>query len=325
MAVGLICAVLIALQVSKALTDKRLEFFREASSGYNINSYFTAVNIVTTIEVTFSMIVVAFVSAWLREPVAYWGSFFVHFIVLGWLCASWALFFPMFVPVENVPVVIGFFIATGSLILGGVIPPVEYKDIYEGGLTEYLSGWLSPTRFFIEGLTVGEVRCLPPQHGWSVADTSVNFPRDEGLMRRPGAFRYAIHDPDATKPSCDGWYWGIYPSVVVALTIRFAALMAMHVFNRAQQTKKPFLFELKRNNKYRIYSVVSIVILFLLGWWATWAFTRDIAATFEFIGLEKWVGLEKDRLVAEYSTSGSNLLLLNQAFDPGTVSLFGSE
>jgi hypothetical protein len=80
--IGLITAVLIGLQASKALTSKRTEFFRETSSGYDPNAYFLAVNIVSTLEALIQIVMVAFAAAYLREPVASWMVFFVHFIVL---------------------------------------------------------------------------------------------------------------------------------------------------------------------------------------------------------------------------------------------------
>lgn len=80
--IGLITAVLIGLQSSKALTSKRTEFFRETSSGYNPNAYFLAINIVSTLEAMIQIVLVAFVAAFLREPVASWAVFFVHFLVL---------------------------------------------------------------------------------------------------------------------------------------------------------------------------------------------------------------------------------------------------
>jgi hypothetical protein len=83
------------------------EFFREASSGYNINAYFLAVNVLSVLETSIQMILVAFTAGMLREPVASWGSFYVHFLTLAWSCVSWALLFPMFVPADNVGVFIG--------------------------------------------------------------------------------------------------------------------------------------------------------------------------------------------------------------------------
>jgi hypothetical protein len=323
MQVGLVVAVLISLQTSKLLTSKQIEFFREASSGYNINAYFIAVNVVATFEVGIESVLVAFAAAMFREPVAEWFSYFAHFVLLGWVGASWALFFPMFVPHENVTVVIGFFMVFFSLLTSGAIPPVSYSLIYEGGIEEHIAAWLSPTRFFIEGLAVGEHRCLPPQSGWTVADDSVNFDRDYTLMRTEQV-SYAMHDPNATIPSCEGYYWGLLPSFCVGLTIRYAAFMAMHIFNRAPQTKKPLLFELKRSMELRMYAFLSLACLFLLGWVTTWLYSRDIDRSYEFIGLEAWLEMEANKTLGILEAAGlDDLLLTNTNFDAQEVIAVG--
>ena len=53
--ISLILSLLIALSATKALTDKRVEFFREAGSGYDTTAYFLAVNLVVTLEVSAKM------------------------------------------------------------------------------------------------------------------------------------------------------------------------------------------------------------------------------------------------------------------------------
>jgi hypothetical protein len=278
--VGIIVAVLIGLQATRILTSKRLEFFREASSGYNINAYFVAVHFVSTVEHSTQIIILSFFAAWLRDPVASWWSFFVHFLAMIWICVSWALFFPMVVPADNVTVTVGFFMAFCGLMISGAFPPITWKAIYEdGGFTEHLAGWLSPTRYFFEGLTVGEYRCLPEQSGWTVGDESTNFDRENSVMRR---FGLAGHDPNATQQSCGGWYWGILPSIFVGLTVRYAGLLAMHTFNRPQQTKKSLLFEMKRDKKVICHVLTLILILFGLGVLTTWLYSRDLKPNFVY-------------------------------------------
>ena len=276
--VGIIMCVLIGLMATRILTDKKIEFFREASSGYNMNAYFVAVNIVATIEHSIQILCLTFFAAWLREPVAHWSSYFAHFLALGWICVSWSLFFPMIIPPDNVVVVTGFFMAFCGLLLSGAFPPTTWKVIYEGGIKELVSGWFSPTRYFFEALTVGEYRCLPPQSGWTVDDESVSFPRDATLM---SAFGIAGHDPNATRPSCSGWYWGILPSIFVGLTVRYAAWLAMHTFHRAKQTKKPIIFEIKRDVRMCVVVFFLLVILVSLGVLTTWLFTRDLEPEYE--------------------------------------------
>ena len=53
--ISVVVCVLIALSTTKALTDKRVEFFREASSGYSVNAYFLAVNLFSILEVSVKM------------------------------------------------------------------------------------------------------------------------------------------------------------------------------------------------------------------------------------------------------------------------------
>ena len=276
---GIIAAVLIGLQATKILTSKRIEFFREASSGYNINAYFVAVNIVSTIEHSIQAVIAAFFAAWLRDPVANWFSIFVHFVLLAWVCVSWALFIPMMVPPDNVTVVVGFFMAFCGLLISGAFPPTTYEKMYEeGGLTEHIPAWFSPTRWFYESLMVGDLRCFPEQTGMTVADESKNYDRANTVMHKLGL---AWHDPNASQRSCDGWYFNVLPAILVGLTIRFAALLAMHSFNRPQQVKKPLLYEMKRDPKVLGLVIAMLFCLIALGSFTTWVYTYEPEPNYE--------------------------------------------
>jgi hypothetical protein len=287
--VGIITAVLMGLQSTKVLTNKRIEFFREASSGYNINAYFVAINITATLEHSTQALIIAFFAAWLREPIANWWSFFIHFIMLTWICISWGFLIPMVFPPDNVVIIIGFFMAFCGLLISGALPPVGYKEIYSSGFTEHLTAWLSPTRFFYEALMVGDLRCLPEQTGMTVEYESVNFPRDYTVIRQLGL---AGHDLNATLQSCDGWYWDVLPSLLVGLTIRFAAGLAMHTFNRAQQTKKPLRYEMKRSGCVKCWVIGMILALLFLGIFTASSYTAD----------EPHLFVSSEVLVEEYSS-----------------------
>ena len=270
---------MIGLQATKILTSKRIEFFREASSGFNINAYYAAVNIVATIETTIQIFLATCFTVWIRDPIANWISLFIHFVLLVWVCVSWALLVPMIVPPDNVTVVIGFFMAFCGLLISGTFPPMTYDVIYKnGGIQEHIAAWLSPTRWFFESLIVGELRCMPDQSGWTVEDESVNYPRNYTMLSLRG---FAGHDPNATQFSCLGWYWAVWPALFVGLTIRFAAGLSMHAFNRSQQVKKPLLYEMKRDRKVAAFVAVMAVLLLLLGWFTTWLYTYDRPAKFE--------------------------------------------
>eukprot|EP00525_Craspedostauros_australis_P013230 CAMPEP_0198112610 /NCGR_PEP_ID=MMETSP1442-20131203/4430_1 /TAXON_ID= /ORGANISM="Craspedostauros australis, Strain CCMP3328" /LENGTH=261 /DNA_ID=CAMNT_0043769443 /DNA_START=256 /DNA_END=1041 /DNA_ORIENTATION=- len=144
--------------------------------------------------------------------------------------------------------------------------------IYEGGFIELFAGWVSPLRFFIESISVGEYRCMPEQSGLTVHPDTIGFPRDQSAMSIAGM---AGHDVNATIRSCSGWYWGVLPSVMVGVTIRFAAAGAMHGFNRGKQTKKPLLFTIK-NEKRSLYAFLGFwaVLLGLFGF-TCWTMVRD--------------------------------------------------
>jgi hypothetical protein len=125
--VAVIGSVLIALTAVKSITEKRLEFFREAGSGYNSNAYFLAVNVFTTIDQGSQMLVAAVVAEWLRHSVSTKINFYVAFLLLGWVSVSWSLFIPLVVPPKNALVIITFVMAFFGLMFGGTTPPVKYQ------------------------------------------------------------------------------------------------------------------------------------------------------------------------------------------------------
>lgn len=55
---GIIIAGLVSILSTKFLSDKRLEFFRESSSGYNVNAYYLALNITSTLEISVVMVII---------------------------------------------------------------------------------------------------------------------------------------------------------------------------------------------------------------------------------------------------------------------------
>jgi hypothetical protein len=159
MKVGIILCIIVGLSATNTLTSKRMEFFREAASGYNLNAYFFAINIISTFEHSAQVIIAGFFASWIRNPIASNASYYVHFLLLAWLTVAWAMLLPMICPADSVVLIAGFFFAFCGLVFSGAFAPIEYKTIYEdGGFSEILAGWISPTRFFFEALAVGEVR-----------------------------------------------------------------------------------------------------------------------------------------------------------------------
>jgi len=126
--IGVITSVLLGLSAAKALTNKRLEFFREAGSGYNVNAYFVAINITSLFEHSFQMLIAASCAFWLRDSLTSWLSYFVNFLLLMWMTVSWSLFIPLLVSPANVVLAVGFFMAFFGLLFSGGLDPVTYTS-----------------------------------------------------------------------------------------------------------------------------------------------------------------------------------------------------
>ena len=127
LSVGLIASILVALTSVKAITDKRLEFFREAGSGYDINAFFLAINMSTTVEQGLQMLLAAIIAQWTRSSVASPASFYVAFLLLGWISVSWSLLLALVTPPKNTTVILGFFMAFLGLLFGGTTSPGTYE------------------------------------------------------------------------------------------------------------------------------------------------------------------------------------------------------
>jgi hypothetical protein len=272
MKVGIILCIIVGLTATGTITSKRLEFFREAGSGYDLNAYFFAVNILSTIEHSIQVLVAAVFATWIRHPIASHASYYVHFLLLAWLAVGWAMLFPMVCPADSVTLLSGFFYAFCGLIFSGAFSPFGYKQIYEGGIKEYISGWLSPTRFFFEALTVGEYRCMPEQSGFTIEPDSLNRNSSTTMLSVMG---YAGHDLNAVRWSCDGWYWSVVPVILIGLTVRYLAIGAMHACFRAQQAKKPLIYAAKRDRSVAMYMILYCIGFIALFSVTTWLFIRD--------------------------------------------------
>lgn len=137
-------------------------------------------------------------------------------------------------------------------------------DMYaDDGVPKALFGaFFSPPRFFSEAIVVSEMKCLPPQTGFTQTDEATNFPVGEDSF---SFLSIGQLDSNVTDFSCSGWYWGILPAFMVGLTIRFAAFGAINSLNRSKMAKKSFLFELRNKGTPRLYLAVLAYGLCLGG------------------------------------------------------------
>ncbi|CAB9504093.1 Putative white-brown complex homolog protein 30 [Seminavis robusta] len=277
---GVILAVIIGLTATKPMTEKRVEFFRESGSGYDVNAYFLAMNIVTTVEHSAQLVIVGSAAYWLRDSIVGRGSYYASFLMLAWLTVSWALLLSVVVPPKNIFNIVGFFMAFSGLLFSGASPPILYAELYSNPVYGLICGFFSPTRFFTEGLAVSEHRCLPAQSGFTQEPYAVNFPPDKTAFAILGL---AENDSTVTTRTCNGWFWYILPCIMVGVTIRIAAGGLIHVVGRSQQAKRSFSAEIKAEIKsngpktttftFVLYMIVLLASITI----STWLLLRQAA------------------------------------------------
>jgi len=255
--VGVIASVLVGLAATKAISEKKLEFFREASSGYNIDAYFAAITVTSTIEHSVQLLLAGLACAVLRQTPSSWYALIANFIMLGWICTSWAFLFSIIVPPKNLVLVTGFFMAFNGLLLGGGIPPVEYKNIYDSEFLAVLSGFLSPTRYFMEAFVVNDFKVLPEQTGFTQGASSTKIPGD---LKSFSKTHLGQRSSSVGTSSINGWFWGFLPAFFLGLTIRLLASVLIHATDRSQQNK-PTILKALRTKKWRGGEYLRILIL----------------------------------------------------------------
>jgi hypothetical protein len=275
---GVILAVIVGLTATKPMTEKRIEFFRESGSGYDVNAYFLAVNIVTTVEHSIQLFLVGAASYWLRDAISGRASYYVSFLILAWLTVSWALLLSVVVPPKNIFNIVGFFMAFSGLLFSGASDPILYPDIYSNPIIGLFCGFFSPTRYFTESLAVSEHRCMPVQSGFTQS-LAPNFPPDKTAFAILGL---AQNDSSVGNRSCNGWFWYVLPAICVGLTVRLVAGGLIHVVGRSMQAKKDIRVEIWDELKSpgpKTVTLVCISYMLLLGAMATassWLILRQV-------------------------------------------------
>lgn len=124
------------------------------------------------------------------------------------------------------------------------------------------AAFFSPPRFFTEIIAVSDLKCLPPQSGFTQTDGAINFPEDQDSF---SFLSLGQNDSNVTDISCGGWYWGVLPGFMVGLTVRFAAFGAINSSNRSKMAKKSFLFQLRNKGSLQLYLTVAAFFICLAG------------------------------------------------------------
>lgn len=224
--ISLPLCVLTALSSTKMLTEKRSEFYRETTSGYDMNSYYLAINIFDAFKVSIKMIVTGLFVLFLRNTAVSVFATIIQFVLLGWLASSWGLIFPIFVPAENVILVTGFFSLFTSLLLAGApSTPIEYEGMYDTPFLNILSSFLSPPRFLLESLAINEFKSTPEQHGFTVMFENTDFVNGFNAVGVGGG------DADVYVGSKAGWYWGVAPAFFVGLFLRTLGFILVSILH----------------------------------------------------------------------------------------------
>ena len=165
----------------------------------------------------------------------------------------------------------------------------NFADLYHDRVLSVVSGALSPTRYFSEGLVVGEQRCLPAQYGLVIDVNATEFPRNSTGFNLIGLGLW--DDSNVVEQSCSGWYWGLLPSFMVGLTIRFTSAFFLHLTDRPRQLKRPLRKVMKQwslSEYLNVLFVLSILcvlyyvtILLLIGEPDPWRVFAPGRATYE--------------------------------------------
>ena len=165
--------------------------------------------------------------------------------MISWLTVSWALFLSIIVPTNAVATVVGAWMAFFGLLFSGSLPPGYFNTLYTNNFMAVFAGFVSPARFFVEGIAVSEAKCLPVQSGFPAGENAFNRTEFERSYPYFQWQTYMGHTDLAGAETfgCNGWYWWVGAAFAVGITIRIAAGMAIHSVGRAKQGKNPFFKE----------------------------------------------------------------------------------
>jgi len=252
--VGVIASVLIGLNSTKIITDKKLEFYREAQSGVSVTAFYIAANITSTIEQGIVAVAGAALSYSVANPSSTFTVYLWNYFMLSWLSVAWGHFFSIIVPQGSVTIVVAFYNAAIGLLFCGALGPGTFLNLYHNTGIAVIAGLFSPLRFFVESMAVSEATCLPVQGGYTIGSNAFNFTSYEKEYSYWWGNTYMAHtsadnnvDSSALEQHCGGWFWWLPASIAVGIMIRIAGGIAIHCKDRSKQGKKTLLLEAKED------------------------------------------------------------------------------
>ena len=109
--------------------------------------------------------------------------------------------------------------------LSTIIMKVESVTTVVGFFNAFLAvfaGFVSPLRFFVEGLAVSSSKCLPVQSGYPISDDAFNYYEYGHLYPYSVSATFMARTDlnSAQVFGCGGWYWWVGASFAVGITIR---------------------------------------------------------------------------------------------------------
>jgi len=288
MMVGLVLAVLVGLNGTKIITDKRLEFFREASSGASVSAYYVAANFTTTFEQGVAAIISACLAYVLVLPSSDILVYIWNFWMVSWLSTSWSLLLTIITPAANVTTVVGFYMAFFGLLFSGSQAPGTLNNMYNNDALALFAAFFSPLRFFVESITISETKCRPYQTGLTIDPSASSFP--EFIRQYPVSyFGLGMTNRDvAITKGCDGYYYWVPAAFAIGLTIRLLGGIAIHFSDSSKQGKKTF-FQMVKSGSRHFFFKGLVIFTFFCGLFALscWLILRKIPLSFSFLNESK--------------------------------------
>lgn len=94
---GLVVSIMVAIAAQKPITAKKMEFFREAGSEYNVLAFFLAITIIFFCDITIKMTFISLVALFFRGTIASSWPFIFNMLSLTWVSAAWGIFYSTWV------------------------------------------------------------------------------------------------------------------------------------------------------------------------------------------------------------------------------------
>jgi len=257
--VSFIITTLVGISAARAVSEKRLEFYRESASGCSVNAYFLALNIHTVFESAVQVIIAGILVNWLWSGLSHDGITFLNFVLLTWTTVAWAMLMALIAPPQLSMLFAVFYNALACLVL---TPGLMYnfKVVYDSSVLAVVSALFSPSRFFVETAVVSDSKCLPSQTGFTVDRMiATDFPVEKDMF---SLLSLGINDPYVSDYSCSGWYWNVLPAILAGLAVRFLGFGAINGFNRSVQSKKSLWHELRWSKLFLIKFILYWIVFF---------------------------------------------------------------